>query len=395
MDLLNNTINFSIELGFMLPMITFSIALIVSYLSYPIIIKVVKEKNLMAEPNHRDVHSTKTPNLGGIGIFLATYLIITFLGFYFESDNLLILTGAITIMFFVGLVDDLVGISPKSKLVGQIGVALLMILMTDLRIDNFHGVLGIYELPYIISVLTTVMVFVTIINAYNLIDGVDGLAGTFAITANLFFTCFFYFNANYFMSFLSLGIVGALISFLVFNFSKANKIFMGDTGSMLIGFLLAYQAVNFMSFDLTSNFEWLDSKSIVYFLAIFSYPLIDTIRVFFIRIKAGNSPFTADNNHIHHNFLGYGLKHWEISLISSFFTVFTVATVFLFNELATNQLIAILVTVWFLSALIIDNLNLIARPAKLETIKNELNEVSFDDTLINKNGKVIYLNKSA
>jgi len=218
MDLLNNTINFSIDFGLMLPLITFSMALIVSYLSYPIIIKVVKEKNLMAEPSHRDVHSTKTPNLGGIGIFLATYLIISFLGFYFEGENLLNLTGAITIMFFIGLVDDLVGIRPKSKLIGQVVVGLLMIFMTDLRIESFYGILGIYELPYIMSVLTTTMVFVTIINAYNLIDGVDGLAGTFAITANLFFAGFFYFNGNYFMSFLSIGIVGALAAFLVFNF---------------------------------------------------------------------------------------------------------------------------------------------------------------------------------
>ena len=392
MDLLNNTINFSIDFGLMLPLITFSMALIVSYLSYPIIIKVVKEKNLMAEPCHRDVHSTKTPNLGGIGIFLATYLIISFLGFYFEGENLLNLTGAITIMFFVGLVDDLVGIRPKSKLIGQVVVGLFMIFMTDLRIESFYGVLGIYELPYVISVLTTTMVFVTIINAYNLIDGVDGLAGTFAITANLFFAGFFYFNGNYFMSFLSIGIVGALAAFLVFNFSKENKIFMGDTGSMLVGFLLAYQAINFMSADLTSSFGWLDTKALVYFLAIFTYPLIDTARVFFIRIKAGNSPFTADNNHIHHNFLGFGLKHWEISIISALFTVFTVSTLFVFNNLEVNQLVLVLAAIWLLSATLIDNLSLFLSPAKLQT---NINEINFDGALVEKEAKVIYLNKTA
>ena len=216
MDSLNNTINFSIDFGFILALITFSIALIVSYISYPVIIKVANEKKLMSEPNNRDVHSTKTPNLGGIGIFFATYLIVNFLGIYFEGENLLNLSGAMTIIFFIGLVDDLVGIRPKSKLIGQVAVALLMILMTDLRVDNLFGVLGIHELPYIVSVSVTTLIFVLIINAYNLIDGVDGLAGSFAITVNLFFTCFFYINGNYFMSFLSLGIVGALISFLFF-----------------------------------------------------------------------------------------------------------------------------------------------------------------------------------
>ena len=142
MDSLNNTINFSIDFGFILALITFSIALIVSYISYPVIIKVANEKKLMSEPNNRDVHSTKTPNLGGIGIFFATYLIVNFLGIYFEGENLLNLSGAMTIIFFIGLVDDLVGIRPKSKLIGQVAVALLMIL-TYLR--SSHGLWNLKE----------------------------------------------------------------------------------------------------------------------------------------------------------------------------------------------------------------------------------------------------------
>jgi UDP-N-acetylmuramyl pentapeptide phosphotransferase/UDP-N-acetylglucosamine-1-phosphate transferase len=395
MNSLNSTINFSIDFGFILPLFTLSVALIVSYISYPVIIKVANVKNLMAEPNQRDVHATKTPNLGGIGIFLAIYLVVTFLGNYFEGENLLNLSGAMIVMFFIGLVDDLVGVSPKSKLIGQILAALSIILMTDLRLESLYGVFGIYELPYVVSVMLSLLFFVTIINAYNLIDGVDGLAGSFAITANVFFAAFFYFNANYFMCFLSVGIIGALISFLIFNFSKTNKIFMGDTGSMLIGFLLAYQALNFMSVDFTGNFTLLDSKAIVYVLALFSFPLIDTIRVFFIRIKAGKSPFTADNNHMHHNLLACGLKHWEISLVSVMFTVFIISATFLFNELETNKLLLILVSMWVVSAIIIDNLNVSIMPIHLKIKQKMASKINFENAVSTKAGKVIFLKKSA
>lgn len=390
---MNTTISFSTNL--ILPLVTFTISLIVSYFCLPIIIKVSNLKNLMAEPNNRDVHSTKTPNLGGVAIFVAIFLMIPFLGNYFETTQLLNLSGSMLIMFFIGLVDDLIGMRPKSKLIGQILVALSITLLTNLRIENLFGILGIYELPYVISVFTTVLVYVTIINAYNLIDGVDGLAGSFAITANLIFGCIFYMNGNYFLSALSMALIGALVSFLIFNFSKTKKIFMGDTGSMLIGFLLAYQAINFMTVGFNENFTMIDSKSVIYFLALFSFPLVDTIRVFFIRIKAGKSPFSADNNHIHHNLLAYGLKHWEISLISSMYTLFLVTGVFLFNGLETNQLVLVLVSMWFVSGILIDNLSLFFMPVNLKITPNILKENNIEDALISKKGKVIYLNKSA
>lgn len=391
MKVFQNAISFSIDFGLVWPSIAFSISLIVSYLCYPVIIRVSKLKRLMAKPNYRSVHSTKTPNLGGIGIFLAINLIITILGNYFQDEKLLNLLGAMTIMFFIGLIDDLIGVKPKTKLIGQVVAALLVILITNLRITSFHGLLGIYELPYIISVGATVLAFVTLINAYNLIDGVDGLAGSFAITATVFFGCFYYFNANFSMYFLSISMVGALISFLIFNFSKTDKIFMGDTGSMVIGFLLAYQGINFMTVDFNENFMLTSDKSPIYFLALFSFPLIDTIRVFFIRIKSGKSPFTADKNHIHHTFLDYGLKHWKISLLASIFTIFMVFGIFLFNELEINKQILALVAMWIFSAAIVRNMNLSVLLSKLKSRRKTLNAGSFDSVQEKKKTKTISL----
>ena len=373
MNSLNSTINFSIDFGFILPLFTLSVALIVSYISYPVIIKVANVKNLMAEPNQRDVHSTKTPNLGGIGIFLAIYLVVTFLGNYFEGENLLNLSGAMIVMFFIGLVDDLVGVSPKSKLIGQILVALSIILMTDLRLESLYGVFGIYELPYVVSVMLSLLFFVTIINAYNLIDGVDGLAGTYAITITSFFGIFYFFNGNDSMFFLSICIVGALISFLVFNFSKKEKIFMGDTGSMVIGFLLAYQAFGFLSVEFNPVFLIQSSKAPVFILALFTFPFVDTIRVFVIRVLNGQKPFTADRNHIHHVFLDYGLKHWKISLVACLFSLLTVLGMFLFNELSINKQLMFLVCLWGTFILFVRNLKL------LNNIKGEVKKDQFTE----------------
>lgn len=349
---------FSTGFNYVLPLITFLVALIVSYKCYPIIMKVSKLKNLMAEPNQRDVHSIKTSNLGGIGVFFAIYIVIIFLGSFLEFTNLLSLLGAIMVMFFIGLVDDLIGMRPKSKLIGQIVVTLSIILLTNIRIVSLYGILGVYELPYLVSILLTVLFFITIINAYNLIDGIDGLAGLFAITVNILFAAFFYLNSNYFMCFLSVGVIGALISFLRVNFSNSKKMFMGDTGSMVIGFLLAYQAIMLLSTDLSTNFVSLEPKFIICILALFSFPIIDTIRVFFIRLKAGKSPFSADNNHIHHVLLSNGLKHWEISIISSIYTVFVVSIIFLFNNLEVNLMLLTLTSMWFLTIIVIDNLKL-------------------------------------
>jgi UDP-GlcNAc:undecaprenyl-phosphate GlcNAc-1-phosphate transferase len=384
-----HTTSLNIESGLVWSLIAFSIALMVSYLSYPVIIRVSKLKGLMSQPNDRSVHKNKTPNLGGIGIFLAIYLAITFLGNHFGDQILLNLLGSLTIMFFIGLVDDLISIRPKSKLIGQIIASLYVILMTDLRIENLHGLLGIYELPYLVSLIASVVFYVVIINSYNLIDGVDGLAGVFAITISVIFGYFFYINGNYSMFFLSVSMIGAIIPFLIFNFSKTNKIFMGDTGSMIIGFLLAYQAINFMSSDFIETATFISSRSLIYFLALFSYPFVDTIRVFYIRLNTGKNPFTADKNHIHHILLSKGLKHGEISLLVSAFTITMVFWVFIFNGLEINKHAIILGVVWFFSAIIISNFNLNIELVNAKAIKG----INLVDSTDSKKGKIFQLKK--
>lgn len=369
MNAIPQAINLSLDYGFFWPAIAFSLSILLSYLCYPVIIRISKAKRLMSKPNHRSVHRFKTPNLGGIGIFLAINLIITFLGNYFEDSTLLSLLGAITILFFTGLIDDLVGMKPKSKVLCQVIASFSIIFITNLRIPSLYGLLGIYELPYVISIMLTAFFFVLLINAYNLIDGVDGLAGSYAIAVTVFFGLFYYVNGNNSMFFLSICIVGSLISFLIFNLSKKEKIFMGDTGSMVIGFLLAYQAINFMSVEFNPNFMIQSNKSPIFVLALFSFPLIDTARVFLLRIKNKKSPFSADKNHIHHVFLAFGLKHWKIAVLSAFFTATLVLTVFVFNDLTINKQLFLLFGLWGGSVIIVNNVNL---KGKLKQQKDQM-----------------------
>ena len=243
------------------------------------------------------------------------------------------------------------------------------------------------------SIGFTLFVYILIINAYNLIDGVDGLAGSYAIAVTVFFGLFYYVNGNNSMFFLSICIVGSLISFLVFNLSKKEKIFMGDTGSMVIGFLLAYQAINFMSVEFNPNFMIQNTKSPIFVLALFSFPLIDTTRVFILRILKNKSPFSADKNHMHHVFLEYGLKHWKIAVLGSFYTMSIALAIFVFNDLTINKQLFFLLGLWTISAVVVNNLSL----------KNQLKEKESDiieeDENLNKvkksKGKTIILRDMA
>ena len=370
-----SNISFSLDYSLIWPFFAFSLSLIISYFCFPVIIRVSKMKKLMAKPNQRSVHKIKTPNLGGIGIFISLNLIITFLGNYFEDSNLSSLLGALTILFFTGLIDDLINIKPTQKIFGQVVASLCIILIANVRIESLYGLFGIYELPYLLSVSFSIFVFILMINAYNLIDGVDGLAGSFAITTTLLFGVFYFMNKNDSMFFLSICIIGSLISFLIFNFSKKEKIFMGDTGSMIVGFLLCYQAIMFINVDFNPNFLIKSTKSPIYILALFSFPLLDTGRVFMLRILKNKSPFSADKNHIHHVFLKYGLEHWKISLMVSVFTIAMVFSVFIFNDSSMNKQAVFLIVTWTTCIVVISNLKMYnklkRKSKKVKAIKNE------------------------
>jgi UDP-N-acetylmuramyl pentapeptide phosphotransferase/UDP-N-acetylglucosamine-1-phosphate transferase len=296
---------------------------------YPVIIHVAKKKMLMDEPVDRSVHRSLVPRLGGLGLFITFSLTLIISGLLvdlklYDLIKINALIASTIILLFLGVKDDLVFIAPKKKLIGQIIAVGLVIFLSDIRIKSFEGLLGVGELPYVVSVLFTLFVFILVINAINLIDGIDGLAASMAILASTAFGIFFLINGHTMLTLVSFILIGALAGFLTYNFSSTRKIFMGDCGSMFVGFLLAYQGINFLTYNATVTSPYHLTNAPILLLAILSFPLLDTLRVFAIRIKEKRSPFSADRNHIHHRLLDLGLSHQQATLFLLICSILTI-----------------------------------------------------------------------
>ncbi|MFB9054522.1 glycosyltransferase family 4 protein [Formosa undariae] len=296
----------------------FLLALVTAFLAFPTIIFIAHAKQLVDVPDKRSVHSKTVPTLGGIGIFFAVAIVLTLCGAFLDAKLLMPVVGALIILFFLGVKDDILILSPKKKMLGQIIAALMVILITDIRITTFSGILGLEDLPYFISIGFTLFVFILIINAYNLIDGLDGLAGSVGLLVSMFYGFLFFNMQEMSLTVVSLALVGSLIAFLYFNFSKVRKIFMGDTGSMVVGFLLAFQSVAFISINQLNPMAQFHLNAPIIVLAILFFPLLDTLRIFYVRVVIlKKHPFSPDKNHIHHHMLQLGLKHWQVTLVIS------------------------------------------------------------------------------
>ncbi|MDC3130087.1 undecaprenyl/decaprenyl-phosphate alpha-N-acetylglucosaminyl 1-phosphate transferase, partial [Bacteroidota bacterium] len=274
--------------------------------SLPFIIYFSKVKNLTAKVDERSSHTSNIPNIGGIGIIAGIYIVTLSLSFfilnYEESKFIIALFISLLILLFVGFKDDMLGLSAIAKLLTEIGTATAFILLTDCRLDNFYGLFGIYELNYFVSIILSIFIFVVTINSYNLIDGIDGLAGGYGIIAMIAFL-FLSLSANNLVGLiLCVTIIGSLAGFLKFNLSKSKrKIFMGDTGSLVVGFLISVTALITLSSN--NDYSQISNNIPVLVLSILSFPYIDTLRVMFIRKKNKQKFFKPDKNHIHHKLI--------------------------------------------------------------------------------------------
>jgi UDP-N-acetylmuramyl pentapeptide phosphotransferase/UDP-N-acetylglucosamine-1-phosphate transferase len=250
--------------------------------------------------------------------------------------------AALVILFFVGLKDDLLVLDPKKKFLAQLVIALIMILMADIRITTFHGFFNIHEIPYWVSVLLSIFFYVVIVNGFNLIDGIDGLASGVAILVSVVFGLFFIFAGGYDYVFYAAILTGSLVAFFRFNvFSSKNKIFLGDTGSLIIGFLIAMITISFLEFENINVVSRSDRSVPVIAFGILIVPLFDTLRVFVIRIFRGQSPFQADRRHIHHRLLDLGFKHIQATLIIIAANLLIIGVMLLLQDLRGRVLVVI------------------------------------------------------
>lgn len=332
--------------------LSFLLAFIIAIRVFPVIIYTVRTKNIMDEPGGRKIHSMNIPTLGGVGLFASFSIPLILFGLSTglvrpDLIKLLSIIGSTLILLFLGIKDDLIAIPPRKKLAAQIIAAGIVVFSTDLRVDSFFTLFGIQNLPYFASLLITFFVFILVINAFNLIDGIDGLAGSVAVMGCCTFGIFFLQNGQTLMALVSFTLIGATLGFLMFNLSKSlnKKLFMGDSGSMFVGFLLAYQGISFLSVNSNEEITTTIANAPIMLLAILSFPLVDTLRVFIIRAKQKRSPFSPDKNHIHHRLLTLGLSHRQSTSVIMMLNWAVIGVVFATDSLNINvQLVVFILT---------------------------------------------------
>jgi UDP-N-acetylmuramyl pentapeptide phosphotransferase/UDP-N-acetylglucosamine-1-phosphate transferase len=280
----------------------------------PKIIKVSKIKNLFDVPNHRSAAKQIVPTLGGISIFAGYTISLIVASGNYNLNDLKYMFAAIIVMFFIGLKDDIIGLSAKKKIIGQIIMSIYLVILGNYRITNLHGILGIQQINFLSGAIITVIAIVGIINAVNLIDGIDGLASGVGLLISTVYGFWFLNAGDYIYAIACFSLTGTLIAFFLYNvFGTSNKIFMGDTGSLILGTIIALLTIHFNELNPANNNVAHGLPAIS--LAIIIIPVIDTIRIFAIRLSQGKSPFSPDMNHIHHLVLRLTGSHLKASLI--------------------------------------------------------------------------------
>lgn len=305
--------SFFITHSYLIGLISFAFGL----LGMPVVVRIAKAKGLVVRPNKRMSHTGEVPNIGGLNIcfsFILTYLL-------FEYDQLsqsqFFLIGLFAIMA-VGFIDDVLVLTPLTKLLGETLAGIALVGFADLRITHLHGIFGIEQIGIIPSYAISLFILIAIINAVNLIDGIDGLASGLGILYCLFFAVYFGLAGETSWSILGICMIGALAVFFIYNvFGHREKIFMGDSGSLLLGYLLTAFVFRFCEINAYHEVpEWLQMNAApAVAICVLTIPIFDTIRVSLTRIKHHRSPFQPDKNHIHHLLLRTGLNHIQTTCV--------------------------------------------------------------------------------
>lgn len=322
------------------------LALILALIFIPFIKQIAVKVNLVDKPNYRKVHTNAVPLIGGISIAVTVLIVLIVSGNQLSllKEYLPILSSGF-VLLIVGVIDDKTDLSAKYKLVIQLLLAFI-IALSGTRITTFYGFLGVYEIATWAQYLLTIIVITGVVNAFNLMDGVDGLVGGLSLLGFTMFLVSSIFYNDYFLGKVSVIFIGAIIGFLKFNLSK-KKIFMGDAGSLFLGFILVTFGIHFMEKQhSTNNYGY--AYGFLILVAFFSIPVLDSIRVYVGRIKQGNSPFKADKSHLHHLLLTAGLTHKKISLFVVIFCMILFFIGFgLISYLSTTLIILAIMTLFW------------------------------------------------
>ncbi|WP_339865778.1 MraY family glycosyltransferase [uncultured Algoriphagus sp.] len=376
-------------------------SLVIGILFFPVLISVFQRYQISDIPGGRKIHHTSVPSMGGIGFFVATGISMAIWAWEFPAVETPYLLGGISIMFFVGLRDDIVELSAIRKILGQLIAVILVVVVADIRIKSFHSFLGIGELNLFVSYAFSSFTLLALTNAFNLIDGLDGLAGTIASMVFSLLGVWFYYQGLNTYSILSFSFLGGVLSFMIFNWHPA-KIFMGDTGSLTLGFTMGTLIIVFMEHNvgLPVGNSWKIEPAFAAGVALMIYPLYDMGRVFVRRISQGKGPMSPDKSHVHHFLMRMGFRHNQVSLIVGSLQLALIVLVILMKDFSDNLVLPIIVAIAMILGYRLDSLTLkylkkrVALQPKVLEIKRikigqrtriQLDKNEFEDSNVNLN----------
>jgi UDP-N-acetylmuramyl pentapeptide phosphotransferase/UDP-N-acetylglucosamine-1-phosphate transferase len=360
--------------------LAFFCSFIITFLSIPIIVRVSIAKNLFAIPNRRTSHKHATPTLGGIAMFAGVLVSSLLFVDSIEIHTFQYVIAGSFVLFFFGIKDDLMPLSWKMKIFGEIVAAFFLIVLGNFRITDLHGILGFHQINYLSSTLITLFVMIGIVNAMNLIDGIDGLAAGLAFMATCIFGVWFFMTGQIALAIISISVTGMLLAYLGFNvFGTTNKIFMGDTGALLLGYLMTMFVIVMNQHTVAVDSLWYINNTPIVSFAILFIPLFDTLRVMAIRLMKGKSPFTADRNHIHHRILRLGFNHKQTTMILLLTNGLFIFLVFMLQDLEIYLLMLVIFSLGIIKSLIpafIGRQMHYRVPQEMQTFKNVSKEVA-------------------
>lgn len=327
-------------------LLTASVSFIITFLAIPVVMQVAEKKKLYDIPDERKLHTRLVASLGGIGIF-AGFILASLLSiqgqFNFEFQYFF---AAAIVIFFLGLKDDLMILSATKKFIGQIIAASILIHLGGIRLDSMYGLFGFEQVPEGFGLALSYLTIIVVINSFNLIDGIDGLAASLGILTMIVFGSYFFAVDLQAYALMSFSMAGSLIAFMIFNHNPA-KIFMGDSGSLLVGLINAILVIKFINVAHDPLVALPITSSVAIGFAILIVPLLDTLRVFSIRILYGRSPFTPDRNHVHHLLLDRGLGHAAVTLICVSINVGFILLAWFGRSLGSTLLLSIMLVLAF------------------------------------------------
>ncbi len=348
----------------------FITAFILTYLIVPVIIRVAKTLKLYDNPNARSSHLEPTPSFGGIAIFAGAICGVVLWTPMKSFGVLQYMLVAFVMIFLIGTWDDIVPVSTTKKFLGQLLVAVILVYKANIGLHNFYGLLGVYQLDGFSAFVISTVAITGIINAFNLIDGINGLAGCIGFLTALVFGSWFALVEVLPLAIVAFALAGGIAAFLRYNFTPA-KIFMGDTGSLLIGTVAAILAFKFIEINYAEttpkHYAFASAPAIAF--SVLVLPIYDTVRVFAMRIAKGSSPFRPDKTHIHHLLLDAGFNHTQSTFLLIELNILFVAGTVAFDHLGSGRLLLVQILLMTLLILVLKRAGEKARRRESEKVR--------------------------